>query len=299
MLKENHIFECAHELLNDQDIKFQQDGATCHIAKKTKDFIKEKIDLIEDWPTNSPDRSPIENLWGIMKNKMQDKSPPSIAEFKELLKNEWNEISIELINNLITKIPHRMIMCLSNKGKQIGHLLYKMKQNERPDVKSKPMLPAFPFLVPSEEILTIFEPTLQTNSENDNEIAFGCVFDDPATVFIFQERSFHFLLHGRIVINYIDQMYILKILHIDSNCTTISQAIDYDPQPKMQKTGVTLLIPYCDERLKIWFIRLRDSDKVIQLANILMRIAENLHANQEKYPHLSKSPTNTLLDDET
>ncbi|KAI0222937.1 Glutamate carboxypeptidase 2 [Lamellibrachia satsuma] len=45
-----------------------QDGAPCHQSKVATDFLKNKISLLE-WPENSPDLNPIDNLWTIMKDK--------------------------------------------------------------------------------------------------------------------------------------------------------------------------------------------------------------------------------------
>ena len=49
---------------------FMQDGVPCHRSKVAKNFLdNNNIDLLE-WPGNSPDLNPIENLWTDMKNKM-------------------------------------------------------------------------------------------------------------------------------------------------------------------------------------------------------------------------------------
>ena len=46
---------------------FQQDSARCHKAKIVTRFFEEnQIELLE-WPGNSPDLTPIENLWAIVK----------------------------------------------------------------------------------------------------------------------------------------------------------------------------------------------------------------------------------------
>ena len=47
----------------------QQDGATSHTSKITQVFLQEnRVNLIskEDWPPNSPNLNPIEDIWGVM-----------------------------------------------------------------------------------------------------------------------------------------------------------------------------------------------------------------------------------------
>ena len=78
MLSKNQIFEDIKKMDIEREVYFQQDGAPAHSAKNTKEFIKSKINLIEDWPANSPDLSPIENVWGIMKKRLNKKSPLNI-----------------------------------------------------------------------------------------------------------------------------------------------------------------------------------------------------------------------------
>jgi hypothetical protein len=93
LLQTNQIFEGIQTAFKDTKVYFQQDRAPAHNAKKTKQFIKKQIDLNDDWPANSPDLSPIENLWGILKKRVQELHPKSLNELKLVLIEEWKFVA--------------------------------------------------------------------------------------------------------------------------------------------------------------------------------------------------------------
>jgi transposase len=51
-------------------IIFQQDNAPCHTSFKMCEFFSNNNIEVMMWPANSPDLSPIENIWGILKNNV-------------------------------------------------------------------------------------------------------------------------------------------------------------------------------------------------------------------------------------
>ena len=65
----------AVKKLHGRNWRLQQDNDPKHTSRVAKDFIaKNRINLIE-WPSNSPDLNPIENMWFIMKNNVEKKCP--------------------------------------------------------------------------------------------------------------------------------------------------------------------------------------------------------------------------------
>jgi transposase len=65
---------------------FLQDGTPCHTSKKVKNYLEDKEIEVMDWPGNSPDLNPIENLWNQMKIKLKKKAITSVAVLKEEIK---------------------------------------------------------------------------------------------------------------------------------------------------------------------------------------------------------------------
>ncbi len=52
-----------------------QDLAPAHTAKSTKSWLNDHGVGVLDWPANSPDLNPTENIWDIVKRKMRNKRP--------------------------------------------------------------------------------------------------------------------------------------------------------------------------------------------------------------------------------
>ncbi len=62
-------------LKKDADFIFQHDLAPAHTAKSTESWLNDHGVCVFDWPANSPDLNPKENIWGIVKRKMRNKRP--------------------------------------------------------------------------------------------------------------------------------------------------------------------------------------------------------------------------------
>lgn len=96
---------------------FMHDGAPCHKAKIVTKWLNDNNIRVLDWPGNSPDLNPIENLWLIIKNKVECHNTGSLPKLIEAIKTVWcTEISQEICQNLIKSMPERLIKVIQNKG---------------------------------------------------------------------------------------------------------------------------------------------------------------------------------------
>ncbi len=106
----------ADKLYGDSDFIFQQDLAPAHTAKGTKSWFNDHGVTVLDWPANSPDVNPIENLWGIVKRKMRDTRPNNADDLKAAIKAIWASITPEQCHRLIASMPRRNDAVIHAKG---------------------------------------------------------------------------------------------------------------------------------------------------------------------------------------
>ncbi len=105
---EHFMLPSADQLFKDADFIFQQDLAPAHTAKSTKTWLNDHVVGVLDWPANSPDLNPKENLWGIVKSKMKNKRPKNADELKAAVKETWASILPQQCHKLITSMPRRI-----------------------------------------------------------------------------------------------------------------------------------------------------------------------------------------------
>ncbi|KAK3516053.1 hypothetical protein QTP70_004001 [Hemibagrus guttatus] len=102
---EHFMLPSADQLFEDADFIFQQDLAPAHTAKSTKSWLNDHGVGVLDWPENSPDLNPIENLRRIVKRKMRNKRPKNADELKATVKETWASIPPQQCHKLITSMP--------------------------------------------------------------------------------------------------------------------------------------------------------------------------------------------------
>jgi transposase len=129
-IEELGFIELMDEIHGPLNWIFQQDGASCHTAQVTVDWLGECCDVLADWPANSPDLNPIELLWAILKRAVRAVNPQTIDVLKRVITEAWARISQRSIDHLCQSFQKRLELCRDRQGDSISNDLW-MLSHER------------------------------------------------------------------------------------------------------------------------------------------------------------------------
>ena len=80
------------------------------------EFLRKNNIKVLNWPGNSPDLNPIENLWTYMKDKVAKKQPSNAEALRTAIKEVWlKEITAEYCESLVSSMPQRLQACSHQK----------------------------------------------------------------------------------------------------------------------------------------------------------------------------------------
>mgnify|MGYP003222458729 FL=1 len=97
---------------------FQQDNARYHTTSCVSKFLSDHNVTVMEWPSQSPDLNPIENIWHIL-NLAIDKRIPNVHSYErlgEVVCEEWEKIDKKVVINCIESMPKRCAEVIKNHG---------------------------------------------------------------------------------------------------------------------------------------------------------------------------------------
>jgi hypothetical protein len=77
--------------------------------------------LLPHWPPNSPDLSPIENVWAYVQGQVNSKGCKTFAEFSEQVQHTFQNLPKDMVNNLYKSMRTRLQKCMDKEGRKIKY----------------------------------------------------------------------------------------------------------------------------------------------------------------------------------
>jgi len=100
------------------DVQIQEDGGTWHFAPVPAAYKALHYVQCLQWPAQSPDLSPIENLWHQAKVQVSSRRHriKNITEMAIAVVEEWAKVDLAYLQSLTNSMLKRLKQCIQAKG---------------------------------------------------------------------------------------------------------------------------------------------------------------------------------------
>ena len=82
-----------------------------------------------EWPSQSPDLNPIENLWSDLKIAVHKRKPSNVKMLEQFCKEEWAKIPVVRCGKLIETYPKQLGAVIATKGDSTNEMMQILKQS--------------------------------------------------------------------------------------------------------------------------------------------------------------------------
>ncbi|GFU81509.1 uncharacterized protein TNCV_4926401 [Trichonephila clavipes] len=124
--------------LNNHDVQelcFQKDGATCHIARATIDLLKDTfgVCLISrfgpvNWPPRSCDLTPLDYfLWDYVKSLVYADKPQTLEHLEDNIRRVIADIQPQILEKVIENWTSRLDCIRASRGSHMPEIIFKIK----------------------------------------------------------------------------------------------------------------------------------------------------------------------------
>ncbi|GFU00628.1 putative LOC100569746 [Trichonephila clavipes] len=121
-------------VLEERELWFQKDGATCHTARATIDLLKDTFGdrLISrfgpvNWPLRSCDLTPLDYfLWGYVKSLVYADKPQTPDHLEDNIRRIIADIWPEMLEKVIENWTSRLDYIRASRGSPMPEIIFKM-----------------------------------------------------------------------------------------------------------------------------------------------------------------------------
>jgi hypothetical protein len=112
LFKSNYGFKQSSSSLT-----LMKDGAPIYRSKAPKVWKDRQALRKLEWPAQSPDLNPIENIWKVLKDGVQNQHrPKNMDEMKVALQMEWEAFVSKMLSSLVASMPKWLKAVINAKG---------------------------------------------------------------------------------------------------------------------------------------------------------------------------------------
>lgn len=111
-----NLSDCVRTLKLSSSYKFYQDNDPKHKSYVAREWLLYNTPKTLETPPQSPDLNPIENIWKLIKQRIQKQHIYTKVALENLLKTEWQNIDREYIRNLVDSVPERLRNVIKHNG---------------------------------------------------------------------------------------------------------------------------------------------------------------------------------------
>ena len=85
-------------------------------AKATLEWLRDRSLNVLEWPSQSPDLSPIEHHWRDLKIAVQQCSTSNLTELEKICREQWKKILKYRCAKLVASYPRRLKAVIAARG---------------------------------------------------------------------------------------------------------------------------------------------------------------------------------------
>ena len=99
----------------------QMDNDSKHKSKLVQRYLSDEKVKVLDWPSQSPDLNPIENVWSELDRRTSRVGINNTDELFEALCVAWHQLPLKYLKNLARSMPNRIKAVIKNNGLPINY----------------------------------------------------------------------------------------------------------------------------------------------------------------------------------